>query len=347
MKAANPGGRRRLPRHSCATAGKESLINAAQTRESAAQAFTLIELLVVIAIIAILAAVLLPVLQAAKLRAQTANCINNQKQLATAWLMYASDNNDGCVGNNWNDEQLWLKQNHWYQNWVSGWLGADGSAGNGNNNDAGGPDNTNTTVLINPKYATLGDYTRMPALFLCPASIVMAPYGPSGAGPPNPGPPYKPMVRSVSMNCYVGYNCAPPGADDKAYIAGSSATVDYSSVPYKVFQKVTDMKSGADPADIFVFMEERAESIDDGSFETAEPAVGSSTVGNYPNIPTDYHSDAATLGFGDGHVDLHKWRDPTLCTPQQQIVKTKFASFKGNSAYPDWLWLAQHATVPK
>lgn len=59
--------------------------------------FTLIELLVVIAIIAIMGAILFPVFAQAREAARKTNCLSNEKQIASALLLYSQDYDEAIV----------------------------------------------------------------------------------------------------------------------------------------------------------------------------------------------------------------------------------------------------------
>jgi len=64
------------------------------TSSTSAKGFTLIELLVVIAIIAILAAILFPIFAKAREKARETSCLNNQRQITAAILIYVQDHDE-------------------------------------------------------------------------------------------------------------------------------------------------------------------------------------------------------------------------------------------------------------
>lgn len=146
-------------------------------------AFTLVELLVVIAIIGILAALLLPTLSTAKIKAQSAPCLNNVRQMGWAWQMYADDNRSALAPNAAGSKAV--------KQWVSGIMGYGP-----NNKDA-----TNTMLLVDPVSAVMGTYLKNPAVFKCPADRSMAAFT---------GGPELPRVRSYSLSQTIGWNVEKP-----------------------------------------------------------------------------------------------------------------------------------------
>jgi prepilin-type N-terminal cleavage/methylation domain-containing protein/prepilin-type processing-associated H-X9-DG protein len=144
-------------------------------------AFTLIELLVVIAILAILAALLLPVLAGAKANAYRINCVANEKQLITTWMIYYGDNNDSLVLNG-GDSAATSARAHL---WVFG----------GNH---GTPQTlTNRQYLVGANYALFAPLLPVERIYKCPADLSLWPLWSARIT-------YVPEIRSYAMNCYLG-----------------------------------------------------------------------------------------------------------------------------------------------
>ena len=267
--------------------------------------FTLIELLVVIAIIAILAAVLLPVLQKAQQRAARAYCLNNMRQLAIAWIMYADDNNSVLAPNGDTSVQS-------FNSWVKGKLSWDFPPSTPNT------DNYNTTNLYNSLLGPYGGHAV--GIYKCPGDIHPAAKGA--------------RVRSVSMNGYMNGQTDP--TKDAAVVAGMSG--------YVIYNKLTSMIRPG-PSDLWVFLDEQADSINDGFFYVDMADQGSSA--QWSDRPAAYHGGTGAFSFADGHAESRLWHDKNI-TPDFVTASATTPMVKPVNADPnanDIQWIQSHTTT--
>ena len=165
-------------------------------------------------------------------------------------------------------------------------------------------DNTNLTLLTTGKLAPF--VNRATQIYKCPTDREPAPNGP--------------RIRSMSMNALVG----DPGE-----------TTNRFNPLYVQHYKGSQI---ANPSGIFVFLDEQADTLNDGFF------VNRLEENAWGNLPGSYHNNGANFCFADGHLEYHHWVVPSTI---RAVQKARVDGFIPATPLTDFDWLKVRTSVKK
>jgi len=195
--------------------------------------------------------------------------------------------------------------------WVSGVL----------NFSVGNTDNTNINYLINPTSpwnSRLGPYVKSPGVYKCPADRSMV----------REGAVMLPRCRSISMSQAICLQT------DEGWV---------TSLRWHIYNKTTQLVNPA-PANLWVFIDENPDSINDGAFAVDPDYSGASAA--FVDGPSILHDGGCCFSFADGHAEIHQWSDPRTIEHNQ----THYANDYAGVGYvmpnnPDVAWLELRTTM--
>ena len=263
--------------------------------------------LVVIGIVSVLAALLLPVLKQAQIKAVRIACTSNLRQLGMAWYNYSLDNSGELVCNSPLLPTGEPNPADWFP----------GCATWPHDSTLGPAPQYSCTNIWCAHNSKLYPYHRSLEVARCPADKRTY----EGQR----------IVRSFSMNCWLNGSSA--GDPSGRHVTSHDSPGGDADLTYLFFRRESQIKQ---PARLWVMVDEDESTLNDSMF-----LMDMKSTGGWLDLPARRHADAYGVNFADGHADTYRLK------PLRPGAGTLAQSSKSSGPDIDWLALKTVTTVQK